>query len=608
MMEGVDVDELLKKTLPLTERDYIGSSRITCLYRALRQEGIPTENATEIVVNTQCIYTRYYEANASITECLTSKDELAFIASFFLSLCIWSTPSNGDVFKHIMNTHFDKSGIYTEGAIGDSVVRVFTCLNGNIAMRPAIHSSNNNFTSDMNKPLLDTLLLWFYSYRYAHLIDVCYVRAAISIIAYDLEHSPEGGPFYCHPKRELRVLCQIIVTHLSYLSTYYKAGSAGRLLLDLFKHFSYIDLTVDCTPPSLVSPPPSSLSLIEHSTFKCVSVMSHRNDTGIKVYRGYRKDESYTIKRHIIFGSGDIFDNLIAYITEVSILDILRKEADHIVTMCHMGFDSSFGYIYMSPHGVGVVSFVKQNREYFRPSAMESLFFDMVTSLAICESHDILHNDIKPDNFIVEDGRLKLIDFGLSVSHFSSLTGPFSDNVQTIDYRAPELLLGDNNYTRAIDIWALACTMYEIETGRLLFRVHGLDKVSYSARYLSSETRYVRLAIIMKRTGFDDILLQYSRGRSCSRSDSYCSGDEAEEEEEEEEEEEYIYLSECPLWHDYKRICGNLPRDIYRVINWTDVSPRLVAILESCLSLVPGWRPSATKILKSGIRRDDSLF
>ena len=45
----------------------------------------------------------------------------------------------------------------------------------------------------------------------------------------------------------------------------------------------------------------------------------------------------------------------------------------------------------------------------------------------------------------------------------------YTDYVATRWYRAPELLVGDTGYGRAIDIWAVGCLFSEMLTGEPLF-------------------------------------------------------------------------------------------------------------------------------------------
>ena len=45
-----------------------------------------------------------------------------------------------------------------------------------------------------------------------------------------------------------------------------------------------------------------------------------------------------------------------------------------------------------------------------------------------------------------------------------------TNQVGTLYYRAPELLLGDKRYSNKVDIWALGCIFYFMQTGSLLFK------------------------------------------------------------------------------------------------------------------------------------------
>ena len=45
----------------------------------------------------------------------------------------------------------------------------------------------------------------------------------------------------------------------------------------------------------------------------------------------------------------------------------------------------------------------------------------------------------------------------------------FTDYVSTRWYRAPELLVGDANYSKAVDIWSIGCIFAEIYNGMPLF-------------------------------------------------------------------------------------------------------------------------------------------
>ena len=64
----------------------------------------------------------------------------------------------------------------------------------------------------------------------------------------------------------------------------------------------------------------------------------------------------------------------------------------------------------------------------------------------------IIHRDIKPENILVSSsGIIKLCDFGFA----RTLAKPgeiYTDYVATRWYRAPELLVGDTNYGRRVNL------------------------------------------------------------------------------------------------------------------------------------------------------------
>jgi cyclin-dependent kinase-like len=45
----------------------------------------------------------------------------------------------------------------------------------------------------------------------------------------------------------------------------------------------------------------------------------------------------------------------------------------------------------------------------------------------------------------------------------------YTDYVSTRWYRAPELLVGDANYSRSVDVWAVGCILAELFTGSPLY-------------------------------------------------------------------------------------------------------------------------------------------
>uniref|UniRef100_A0A8C7XH92 cyclin-dependent kinase n=1 Tax=Oryzias sinensis TaxID=183150 RepID=A0A8C7XH92_9TELE len=95
--------------------------------------------------------------------------------------------------------------------------------------------------------------------------------------------------------------------------------------------------------------------------------------------------------------------------------------------------------------------------------------FQILRGLSYCHRRKVLHRDLKPQNLLInEKGELKLADFGLARAK-SVPTKTYSNEVVTLWYRPPDVLLGSSEYSTQIDMWGVGCIFYEMAAGRPLF-------------------------------------------------------------------------------------------------------------------------------------------
>lgn len=108
----------------------------------------------------------------------------------------------------------------------------------------------------------------------------------------------------------------------------------------------------------------------------------------------------------------------------------------------------------------------------------------MLTALAEMHQKNYVHRDIKPDNFFLKNGRVKLGDTGLS-KHKDQLpkTAPHSP-WGTPGYMPPEVAKGEAPDDKTNDTWAVGVVLYELFTGAFCF-----DGQSPSAWIINSITK-----------------------------------------------------------------------------------------------------------------------
>lgn len=95
--------------------------------------------------------------------------------------------------------------------------------------------------------------------------------------------------------------------------------------------------------------------------------------------------------------------------------------------------------------------------------------YQLLKGIAFCHDHRVLHRDLKPQNLLInKKGELKLADFGLARA-FGIPVRSYSNEVVTLWYRAPDVLMGSRQYSTSIDLWSAGCIMAEMAYGRPLF-------------------------------------------------------------------------------------------------------------------------------------------
>jgi serine/threonine protein kinase len=94
-------------------------------------------------------------------------------------------------------------------------------------------------------------------------------------------------------------------------------------------------------------------------------------------------------------------------------------------------------------------------------------FGELAKAVSHLHEHGVVHRDLKPANVFLENGVLKVGDYGLAKSISASARTAQTQSVGTVHYMAPEI--GTGNYNKQIDIYACGVLLFELLTGKVPF-------------------------------------------------------------------------------------------------------------------------------------------
>ena len=164
----------------------------------------------------------------------------------------------------------------------------------------------------------------------------------------------------------------------------------------------------------------------------------------------------------------DNLENLIRFQNEAKISASLNHP--NIVKIYDYGEVDDLPYIVNEFIKEQTLREVLDYKRYLSLNEACSIIIQVLDAISYLHSKQIIHRDIKPLNiFILNDGGVKITDFGISFVKGSSLNLNETKKIMgTAQYLAPELIKGLKPSFQT-DIYAIGIVFYEILTGKVPF-------------------------------------------------------------------------------------------------------------------------------------------
>ncbi|XP_043860111.1 dual specificity protein kinase TTK isoform X2 [Dromiciops gliroides] len=175
-----------------------------------------------------------------------------------------------------------------------------------------------------------------------------------------------------------------------------------------------------------------------------------------------------------------------SYRNEIAFLSKLQQHSDKIIRLYDYEITGHHIYMVMECGNIDLNSWLKKKKT-INPWERKSYWKNMLEAVHTIHQHGIVHSDLKPANFLIVDGMLKLIDFGIANQIQPDMTSIVKDSqVGTVNYMPPEAIKDmssrENGKSKSkispkSDVWSLGCILYCMTYGKTPFQ-HIINQIT----------------------------------------------------------------------------------------------------------------------------------
>jgi len=127
-------------------------------------------------------------------------------------------------------------------------------------------------------------------------------------------------------------------------------------------------------------------------------------------------------------------------------------------------FKGSYYIAYDYIDGITLDKYIRQKN--LTISEIENISVQILEALSFAHSKNIIHRDIKPSNIMLENGTVKVLDFGIAKQELSATVTKTGLFMGSPHYVSPEQIEGHNIDNRS-DLYSFGIVLYEIIEGKV---------------------------------------------------------------------------------------------------------------------------------------------
>jgi eukaryotic-like serine/threonine-protein kinase len=151
----------------------------------------------------------------------------------------------------------------------------------------------------------------------------------------------------------------------------------------------------------------------------------------------------------------------------------------HVVPILAVGEHEGVQFLVMPLYERGSLAARLRERGTLGVAETAALAAQLGRGLDALHERGILHRDVKPSNVLLDGDDALLADFGLARAADSTRVTEDGQLLGTPHYLAPELIEG-RDATRASDVYALGCVLYECLTGAPPFAGRAAAEIGFA--------------------------------------------------------------------------------------------------------------------------------